>query len=1123
MRLGKRGWIIIISALVAITIVLSVALYLYFVPLDLTRYSGRIESAIESRTGRRVNLDRIILKALPSPDLNLKGIRVYEDGSPLLISRSAHIRMSLWPLFTGKAVLQTVDMEGAELFIKRYQNGKLNIVEFLARKPKKKTKSVIESLNLRDGRIKFTDEMVPGAAVLDVADAGGYIYRTGAGYTYKFTGRLLPDTLLQFSGNTPGDGKVITGSGQVRSADLSMLSPYMGKALPGASLSGKAEIDSNYQFTRAEQSVSGIISYSKLKTEIPRFFEKNLVSPSGSAKVDLVFKKPEFELSIKDLRLEMEDFRVKGGMSLKGPRDNKRITLTLSTDSVPFQSARSLIPVKKLPNKTAVMVRKVTPLGGGITVKDFALNGNINDLKSAGVLSRDETLRLSLAMNNLSFRYKGFKEPFSGLTGKLELKDRVLTLLGITGRYGEEVLENLEGKVTGLPKKPVYDVIAKGRADAGETLQLANDLITDEALKDKISKATAAGKVAVDIKVKGSFKSASPVVYSGSASISGGSFAYEGVPVAFESINGGASFDNTRIELKGVSASNGRSTIAVDGTIEDYRKGSPLFNLKAQGNIAQETVGPIVKSKTGRDISFSGLAGFRMEAMGRPKAFAGDLFVDMAATDLSITKIMEKEKGLPLSISASGGYSNDEVEIKKAVADFGESYISLSGKASLKARAYNFLASSKQLRVADLDNISPFLIKDYESDGLMSFDINSSKASKETPTVITGNAQVRDGRFKTSFLPNPVENITASVEFNGNRAKVRVENLVTGKTVLKGDADITDIAGRRIDFRVFSPFLRTEDFITGKKVPEKAAQTKELAEEKALERLEAPKAPPITGRGRIEVAEGSAWGHPFTDFRTEAVLGKDKVEVSPLSFNVDKGHLSGVFRYYKDPATPDLFECELNAADIDLETMIEGFGAKRKVLSGDLQGHARIVEKRGAEPPSSGLNGNVSLRSEKGKLWKFPLLTSIFALVNIFSIDELLKQGMPYKDIEGEFKVENGIISTDKFRLDSDSMKMSAVGSINIPEAAIDSTIALHPFVTIDKIISNIPLAGWIITGKEKSTISMYFGVEGPLKDPDVEPKPIATIEKDIFGVLERLLEAPLGIFKREEERKDRK
>ncbi|MDP2690201.1 MAG: AsmA-like C-terminal domain-containing protein, partial [Deltaproteobacteria bacterium] len=189
---------------------------------------------------------------------------------------------------------------------------------------------------------------------------------------------------------------------------------------------------------------------------------------------------------------------------------------------------------------------------------------------------------------------------------------------------------------------------------------------------------------------------------------------------------------------------------------------------------------------------------------------------------------------------------------------------------------------------------------------------------------------------------------------------------------------------------------------------------------------------------------------------------------------------------------------------------------KKEYLTGTFGADIELSGERGTTPFTAGLNGKASFRAVKGRMWKIPVLTEIFSIVNILSIDELWKKGLPYKTIAGDFTMKGGAAATENIEMDSDSMRISAAGEIHLPESKMDMVVALRPFVTIDKIISNIPLAGWLITGKDESTVSMYFGVKGPLKSPTVLPKPITGISKGVFGILQRILEAPVEILRGE-------
>ncbi|MDH4228091.1 MAG: AsmA-like C-terminal domain-containing protein, partial [Deltaproteobacteria bacterium] len=76
------------------------------------------------------------------------------------------------------------------------------------------------------------------------------------------------------------------------------------------------------------------------------------------------------------------------------------------------------------------------------------------------------------------------------------------------------------------------------------------------------------------------------------------------------------------------------------------------------------------------------------------------------------------------------------------------------------------------------------------------------------------------------------------------------------------------------------------------------------------------------------------------------------------------------------------------------------------------------------------------------------------------------------------------------------------------------------PLVTLDKILSNIPVVNWIITGKDKSTVTFYNKITGPLKSPEVRSanteeltnQAIEAFEGIQSGVTETIKETSQGI-----------
>ena len=79
----------------------------------------------------------------------------------------------------------------------------------------------------------------------------------------------------------------------------------------------------------------------------------------------------------------------------------------------------------------------------------------------------------------------------------------------------------------------------------------------------------------------------------------------------------------------------------------------------------------------------------------------------------------------------------------------------------------------------------------------------------------------------------------------------------------------------------------------------------------------------------------------------------------------------------------------------------------------------------------------------------------------------------------------------------------------------IDAKVGVHPLATVDTVLSKIPIAGYILTGKNKAFLSFVYEVTGDLNDPKVETIPIKTLGEGVFGIIKRLLETPIRPFQK--------
>ncbi len=160
------------------------------------------------------------------------------------------------------------------------------------------------------------------------------------------------------------------------------------------------------------------------------------------------------------------------------------------------------------------------------------------------------------------------------------------------------------------------------------------------------------------------------------------------------------------------------------------------------------------------------------------------------------------------------------------------------------------------------------------------------------------------------------------------------------------------------------------------------------------------------------------------------------------------------------------------------------------------------------------LGGDLKLVLRDGKIGRYTVMAKILALLNVANLvnltgPDLTADSMPYQRLTADIKIAGGIARTDDLVLDSRAMRASAVGAVNLAEDTVDLTVAVRPFQNVDRILTAIPLAGWILGGKEKSILVAYYRVTGSLRDPQVTAIPLKSVGRNIFGIFRNLLEIP--------------
>jgi uncharacterized protein YhdP len=164
--------------------------------------------------------------------------------------------------------------------------------------------------------------------------------------------------------------------------------------------------------------------------------------------------------------------------------------------------------------------------------------------------------------------------------------------------------------------------------------------------------------------------------------------------------------------------------------------------------------------------------------------------------------------------------------------------------------------------------------------------------------------------------------------------------------------------------------------------------------------------------------------------------------------------------------------------------------------------------------------GRIDLFLEKGKIKKSSVILNVLDFLSLQKIFlrkpiDLSKEGFYYESIKAPVVCNKGVLQTENLVMKSPVFNAAARGQVDLSTERLDIDLGAQPLGTIDFLVSNIPVLGYILTGKEKSILVYAFKVTGPLSNPEVRYVPIKNLGGSIVGVFKRMFLTPHRLLKK--------
>jgi hypothetical protein len=263
----------------------------------------------------------------------------------------------------------------------------------------------------------------------------------------------------------------------------------------------------------------------------------------------------------------------------------------------------------------------------------------------------------------------------------------------------------------------------------------------------------------------------------------------------------------------------------------------------------------------------------------------------------------------------------------------------------------------------------------------------------------------------------------------------------------------------------------------------------------------------LQGEGKIALAKGRVKSFDFADFNSDVTIDRRVWRLNNPTMRAASGTMAGVATIADKPDTLGVW-AQSKIEGVPVQTFLNWFDMTTTEMTGkvNLTGNVETIGKDAAERKRN-LNGAFALKIEGGIIRRMRILVQILNLLDLsrwftLQMPDLAKEGIRFRSISGDFKIAGGVYETQNLVVDSDDLRMTGGGKIDVARDEIDFVLAVRPFAGIDTAINYIPLIGRGIAAIKNSFLVASFNIRGPIEDPAITPAPLSTMSEWVFGVL---------------------
>jgi len=1047
---------VVATTLVILTLLAVAATLLLPRVLDLDTYKAEILGELENSLGRQVSYDSGKFGIGLGPTITFTGVHIKEPdeiGDFIAIER-LNCRIAIFPLLRKQVVVRALEVDKPVVMLERRRDGSFNFSDLLQRDGSSSRLS-IKQIVMNNGTVRLKDMLAGLTTRIDSTDLHLDNFARGAKGEFRLSGTFggggsgsfaIGGKVRLAATNKPLSESVLDMKIETRQLDVGHFWPYYSSYVPFRKILGRMDINSTFSGKLREFTSTGKISFSGLRFDYKPVFRVPLTPESLQIKYGMELTRSD--VIVKAVELAIDGVDVKGSCAIRDfPSGDPRITAQAITSSFDFDKCKQYIPYGIIVKDTSEWIEQHIK-GGVYRLDEGRLDGRVSQIVHMERGENYNVLYIKGRAEKGVVSYDSNVPTFNSIKGVLEMKGKDFILHQMSGRFGTAPF-TLEGRITDYPLDTpcAYPFTMTISPGHGELAWLLGN--------SRGSRLTYNGNASLSLKGEG-FTSGYHLT--GAWNLSPSSYSYDGMvtkPV------GVPSSLNFRLDLspKGATVPAMHYTLgpmALDLTANYPFASGNRIDLSIASNLFNPGEVAPMAPKLAR-YQPGGRVQIAMEG-GKPAADSDD-FRWRGSLYMVNATFKPSETMKPVSaINGRIAFDEGSMESSQLTARIGNS--TFSGKATISS--FN----------------PPQLHATFSSPRIALEDFGLSPEKPLQISRVRGDLALKDKNLQIRELSGQVN---------------------SSHLQLKGA--INNLNAPNIDLAVTSTFLNISDLLALGELEPKRKPGEKGGPDMAL-------------KATVRADKGIFREIPFERLSSTLQIANKIIYLHPLDAAIFGGRITAKGRA-DTLSRPGRYQVEFKLANASAGQILQHFAVDKKELTGTMsvEGELTARGESAAELKQSAL-GSVKIAAQHGSIRQFPVLSKVFSILNVsqlfkLRLPDMVSEGMPYNTIKAALAVKDGNLASNDMFIASNAMNMSLIGKYDFVRDNLDLTLGIQPLQTVDKVVSKIPIVGWILTGKDKSFITAYFEIKGKSSDPQVSAIPVKYLGRGVLDIFKRVFQLP--------------